>query len=124
MARVGCVFDAECAAGQVCEAGRCGALAGVCAEVDDCPAGNACIDGGCVAPVACRFDFFCRQIAAGFECVDGACRAEVVVCARNAECDGQSCAFGACVPLASPECVRDAQCDGGEVCAGEVCGAP
>jgi Cys-rich repeat protein len=46
-------------------------------------------------------------------------------CESNADCGAnQSCAFGVCVLIPSPECVRDANCQPGQVCESDRCGNP
>ncbi len=57
-------------------AGACDAVA--CADAADCAAGEACVDGLCVAAPACVIDADC---AAGEQCVAGACEAVVALAA-------------------------------------------
>jgi hypothetical protein len=58
-------------------------------------------------------------------CQNGVCQSQINQCTRNSDCiAGNSCAFGFCLPVASPECVRDSHCDGGQICEAQVCVQP
>ena len=81
-----CVNDADCPDGQVCQNGVC--VAGVeCITDGDCPDGQVCQNGVCVAGVDCTTDAECGDL--------------------------QICENNQCVAV---ECLEDADCADGEVC--------
>jgi len=67
----GCVSNADCPAGDICEAGSCVAGPAVqCQTNADCLQGETCVGGFCAASVGCQSDTDCNQ---GEVCLYGAC---------------------------------------------------
>ncbi|MCB9551125.1 MAG: hypothetical protein H6705_04420 [Myxococcales bacterium] len=119
----GCLDDSECVGARVCRLGRCGA--GECDDSDDCP--GVCLDFACAdaIPGACA-------CPAGWACVDGGCE-QPGPCAAGtcppgwvcggdglcARCDGDDDCPGACVGglcQDPPACDDPAECLPGHVC--------
>ena len=119
-----CTRDADCDdPSQICEQQTCIGTNGACADVDDCPNNAFCIGGGCIQSIPCANNRQCRQIGIPLlRCRQGICASQINQCNRNSDCiAGNSCAFGFCIPSASPECVRDIHCAANQVCEGRVC---
>ena len=122
-----CQRDIDCVdPSEICESSSCVSTNGACADVDDCDAGASCVNGSCLAPIACQNNRTCRQSGLPFlRCRNGSCQSPFQQCERNADCAaGNSCVFGFCAPIASPECVRDIHCDDGEICEAQRCIQP
>lgn len=138
--RDACASSSECIGEQVCTAGTCaepfeldesGKLPQTltqasCRLNSDCPEGEQCISGACVAQ--CRDD---RDCPATSRCQDGACRPtgagcvgddcacacrEDVDCAAEQVCDGCGCRAA---PL--PECQTSLDCAEGGRCVDGAC---
>lgn len=104
-----CTSNAQCDAGDVCNlAGQCVEGDGTCASSIECPSGEFCLSGNCVA--GCEADTACNE---GEYCdtADHTCKAG---CTTNAECTASAsqpeCAAGKCV------CTVES-CSEGTVCA-------
>ncbi|RYZ02775.1 MAG: hypothetical protein EOO73_30390 [Myxococcales bacterium] len=135
-----CASDRECVGEQVCTAGVCAEPAeldesgrlpqalphATCRLNSDCPSGEQCVGGACVAQ--CRET---RDCPTGQRCEDGACLAagpdctgeecacacrEDVDCASGLTCDGCRCQAGP-----APECTSSLDCPDGERCARGAC---
>ena len=119
-----CRRDTDCAnPEQICEDATCVGTNGACADIDDCPANAFCIGGGCVERIPCANNRTCRQVGIPLlSCQQGFCASRISQCERNSDCfEGNSCAFGFCIPAASPECVRDVDCGVGQLCEAQRC---
>lgn len=123
-----CEADDECIGDQVCTQGACAEPAELdasgklpvelCHLSSDCPSGQRCAAGSCVAE--CVTD---RDCALGQACDAGACRAVVgSECQADDECPraGASCLEGKC----HCQCLADVDCNGGETCDGCACQPP
>jgi peptidoglycan-associated lipoprotein len=85
-----CRDNADCAEGQACNAGKCGAIAGFCRDKSQCPAGQECIANRCRA---CASDTECPS---GLKCVQGSCQKPQ--CTKDDDCaQDQECQNGMCV---------------------------
>ncbi|GMU60949.1 MAG: hypothetical protein AMXMBFR34_27120 [Myxococcaceae bacterium] len=117
----GCTSNAQCAAGQVCQAGQCVTPPPPGCVVDaDCAPGEACQAGVCVTlpPPGCVVDADC---APGETCSAGLCVRGPAQCTSNAQCaPGETCQAGVCVPP-SPACTSNVQCPRGWVCQAGQC---
>jgi Cys-rich repeat protein len=167
-----CAADADCPAGAACEAGACvysgcTPAAELCNGLDDdcdglidegvdvatdpancgacgmvCAAGEACLDGVCVAGVPCAADVDCAEgeVCVAGVCTPGGCTPEAELCnGLDDDCDGlideeidfstdptncgacgaacaagESCVDGVCTGAVA--CVTDADCDDGLFC--------
>lgn len=102
---VGCTSNAQCASGQVCQAGQCvPTTQPMCATDSDCAAGESCQAGQCLPtlPPSCTTD---RDCATGELCQAGTCVPYATGCTSNAQCpSGSVCQSGACVPWAPTSC--------------------
>jgi Cys-rich repeat protein len=94
-----CTSNADCAAGQVCTAGRCVTAPPpppTCTTNADCAANQACVNGACVP--------------------------NSTGCTSNAQCPaGSTCQGGACVVAPPPACTVDADCGPNMACRGGTC---
>jgi Cys-rich repeat protein len=107
-----CTADRECPAGQVCQNGLCVAVC-LCASNADCPQGALCKN--CQCELGCSTD---RDCAAGQTCVNGVCKATCVAktCADlGYSCGTQSDGCGGNLSCGS--------CAAGQTCANGVCTA-
>ena len=111
-----CDSDDDCVPGEYCGAG--GECEEPCASDPDCPTEEICEDGVCVPPPpACDEDADCN----GDYCVGGFCVPECPdSCADPELCDPDPCV----PPDGPPPCVLDSQCPGGDVCEDGVCVPP
>jgi hypothetical protein len=124
--------DGLCAAGKVCDRGRCVPKCGtgefrcpldlvcndrrVCVEAAcakmDCPVGQVCHDGTCIdgcKGVSCPYGEVCRNGG----CVDPC---------QGIQCDdGYSCVLGVCSSCACSSCEGDRVCGKGNVCVDSGC---
>jgi MYXO-CTERM domain-containing protein len=108
-----------------------------CDDDEDCPEGQVCVDGSCVAatptptPVGfCRDDEDCPE---GQVCVDHRCvtptptRTPIGYCTDDEDCPaGQVCVNNMCVtPTPTPTpigfCTDDEDCPEGQVCVNNMC---
>ena len=113
----GCVVDADCGAGLVCELGACWDPISLCQNDAECGAGRVCDgsfcakscvgDGVCPTGQACGGDAVCRDIVGGLgECVYSN------DCGDSAQCINATC-FGSCAD--------DSACGGFEFCDHGAC---
>ena len=124
-----CADDSDCAAGQICSAaGKCVSDVDppeLCTSDEECPPGQACVDGACTSkvdpppPGSCTGDEAC---AAGEHCntSDGVCL-PAPGCGEDMACP--AVCYGYCVPDEPPvECLTDADCPGATTyCIDGVC---
>jgi len=109
--RAACSGDADCANGNVCNAGSCGKkrLGQICAAAAECDSGN-CVDGVCCSAASCTVCKSCN--------VSGSAGACTPVPAGGME------PHGGCAP--APPCGTNGTCDGTGACrfmaAGTACG--
>ncbi|TNE48829.1 MAG: matrixin family metalloprotease [Deltaproteobacteria bacterium] len=119
----GCQSNADCAAGQVCQSGRCVA-APQCQSAGDCGAGQICQNGSCIPdPSICQRDANCPP---GQTCAQGRCVPDNTSgCQSNADCGaGQQCSNGACVNSptdAGNNSACDPPCESNSVCNNGSC---
>ncbi len=115
----GCITNAECKDGNICDRGRCVAPP-PCGTSADCKYNEICSKGACRAR-DCTTSADCSS---GGKCVGGQC---LVSCAATCECpSGYECnAEQICAPRtqATKPCKSDCDCDldGGERCVEAVC---
>lgn len=119
-----CTGNSQCATNQICTSEGCIAI---CKADGDCPKGDVCKSGLCVAPtatiptaVACAKDSDCGP---NQECVGSGgfakCEDKANVCQYSSECGaGKVCANGECLPDCSQ---ANATCAAGETCEKGVC---
>ncbi|MEZ4463021.1 MAG: dickkopf-related protein [bacterium] len=95
-----CVDDADCPAGQTCQAGACVPPPPECQRNADCGAGRICVNGACEdAPPP-------------------------PACVANADCGpGEICVDGVCELAPPPACIADGDCPPGLACVAGVCRA-
>lgn len=113
-----CQVDADCARGEICQAGQCMVAPSGCSSNSQCSVGEVCQAGVCVptTPV-CVVDSDC---ATGQQCQAGVCVTTSPSCVVDSDCAaGQQCQAGQCV--ASPSCTSSAQCARGEQCVSGQC---
>ncbi len=85
-----CRDDSACAAGQVCQGGRCAAKA-ECRGAGDCPGNKICRSGKC--QIECNGEGDC---GAGLACKNNRC-VDPLACSGPADCEaGMSCVNGRC----------------------------
>jgi len=111
-----CRDDEDCPSGEVCVEGECVAATptstpiGFCTDNDDCPEGQVCVDNRCVTPTP-------TATPIGF-------------CTDNDDCPpGQVCVNNRCVtptPTATPIgfCTDNDDCPPGQVCVNNSCVTP
>ncbi len=123
-----CRCNTDCAAGQGCTAGVCGAPPATCASDCECAVGLLCEAGTCVAPADPCEGITCDDPQT---CVDGVCVDPTACdppCGADEMCDEAS---GACVPVGGnlcDTCTSDDDCGGpNDGCVtlgdGQVCGS-
>lgn len=113
-----CTLNSDCPLGEACEEGQCVAIAPDCREDRDCPPGLTCSAERCVeAVVACSGDRDCRRSEA---CVDNACIELAAACVFSDDCASEErCEDGQCIPDVA--CGVDADCLPGRICIGNEC---
>ena len=126
----GCVVDADCASGEVCQSGQCvRSTPPACTSSSQCATGQVCQSGACVQPQpqdagpgpACVTD---RDCGSNQRCNAGQCVAVAPGCTSNSQCAaGQSCLGGQCI-TPNPGCTSNAQCAAGQSCIGGQCVTP
>ncbi len=102
-----CRTDADCPTGQVCQDGQCVAETVECTTDADCPAEQICQNGQCVAEtVECTTDADCPT---GQVCQNGQCVAAPIECTSDTDCDdglfcngAETCVEGSCQPGTDP----------------------
>jgi len=118
-----CADDAGCEKGLVCKGGFCTPptkgiqVKKVCTVAKDCPTGNSCIDGACVATppctgvsCSCKYSSDCSTDGSRI-CVDGACAG---ACDASRPCStGFVCSEKGVCTLGTPTCGAAA---GGATC--------
>lgn len=135
-----CQSNTDCrTAGEECVAGSCRPSSSLCASNLQCPAGNDCVDGRCLA--TCNASNCTNgRVCVGGYCQDptgtgcGACTPEQVcsngsclaACRMDSDCGtGRFCDHGACRTddrRTPPECTPPAVgCTQGSVCVGGIC---
>ncbi len=114
-----CTTNAQCARGEICQAGVCLPAPAGCTSSAQCAAGQVCQAGVCVtAPTGCTSS---AQCGAGQVCQGGQCVTTPAGCTSNAQCAaGEVCQGGRCV-AAPAGCTSNAQCAAGQVCQAGVC---
>ncbi|MEW5742610.1 MAG: hypothetical protein AB1938_27080 [Myxococcota bacterium] len=115
----GCQTNADCARGELCQAGVCVVAPAGCTSNAQCAAGQVCQAGQCVtAPWACVVDADC---SVGETCQAGVCVPGPTSCTSSAQCaPGEVCQSGVCVP-STPGCTSNVQCPRGWVCQAGQC---
>jgi peptidoglycan-associated lipoprotein len=105
----GCKVDKDCKAPLVCADNKCVQ----CRDNTQCPSGQQCSGGACVAKAECEKD---DQCPAGQVCQAGSCKA----CAADSECGpGGRCEQGAC--KRPNKCTKDEDCADDEDCKDGLC---
>lgn len=107
-----CTDDQDCPSGQVCIDGECVAATptpiGYCTDNEDCPEGQVCVDNRCVTATP-------TQTPIGY-------------CTDNDDCpDGQVCIDNRCTaftPTPIGYCTDDTDCPDGQVCVDNMCTTP
>jgi Cys-rich repeat protein len=86
-----------------------------CANDADCAAGQACINGTCVAACTCASNSDCPQgsVCRDCQCIPGTCNADSD-CQPDEICDANT---GLCIL----PCRSDSECPAGQFCIGGVC---
>ena len=120
-AQVACTEDGQCASGQVCVGGVCGAVP--CTANGDCESTQVCLlslpEPLCgPAECGCLDEDACQPCPDGAMCVEGQCveqPPETTVCTEDALCpEGMVCDGGVCVEGAV--CASGDDCGEAEVC--------
>jgi len=99
-----CQTSADCARGEVCQAGVCVVAPAGCTSNAQCAAGQVCQAGQCVpsAPPACVVDADCPV---NQTCQAGVCVSGPTGCTSNLQCPrGYTCQAGACVSSTPATC--------------------
>jgi peptidoglycan-associated lipoprotein len=94
-----CRDTRDCKAGSQCNAGKCGAIAGYCADRSQCAGGQECIANRCRP---CEADGECGP---GLKCMQGQCKK--AQCATDNDCpQDKDCQNGSCVgrTASPPQC--------------------
>lgn len=105
-----CTSDVECPAGQECVRGLCVAQDLSCSAIQPCPSGFSCCGGTCNPSSCCAFDR---------DCEDGWCNAGVCVDGPRPNCDVDTpCTDGTCLSIIGRcvECLDSNECSDGRIC--------
>ena len=114
-----CLWDSDCAVGEVCLEATCETAWVACDVTADCPADHDCAAGACLFFDHCYTDAHCdpHELCDGGMCATRACSPEEP-CPDGAVCKGGGCAS------IDAECTADSDCGGGEWCEDGACVAP
>ncbi|MCA9543534.1 MAG: hypothetical protein KC613_04060 [Myxococcales bacterium] len=114
----------ECPAGQACVDGVCVPFG--CRVDGDCEPGLVCADGRCQPPTGCRADGECGpdgacDLDSGL-CAEGPRRRVCLPCADGAPCGpGLVCADFSGLAFCLPPCAVGGECPAGFFCDGQIC---
>ena len=101
-----CRSDANCAACQTCQAGRCQVVPGCCQQDGDCAVGQRCREGRCGPECTAA-----AECGPGKSCSSGRCVPDVE-CTGPGDCAaGLTCSNGRCVQAASQAAPGDENCE-------------
>jgi len=104
-----CLGQGDCPQGQVCETGLCVAA---CVDNDDCDGMQTCdVSGRCIEPAGCGSDDDCagRRV-----CEHGACL--LPDCQLHADCGAEACVDRRCEAGVPAECGDGEPCPGNQLC--------
>ena len=123
----GCVVDADCSSGEVCQSGQCvRSTPPGCTTNAQCAGGQVCQSGACVQPQprdagpapVCVTD---RDCGVNQRCASGQCVAVSPGCTSSGQCaPGEACVSGQCLAT-NPGCTSNAQCAPGQACIAGAC---